>query len=180
MRARTSSYIVETELKLCTKDKHEIDKRISIAKDLYNMALGYCERRLKAVRANKEYRTLIKEKQELNNSKSKSEINKRLREIEKEYGYTEGQAKQFVNRGRKHFDGKPLGSAIVQNLVERAFVAVENIQYGKAKKVNYVPFRQEEFSIENKQNGTNITFRNGRILWAGLNLNLRLIIKMNI
>lgn len=169
----TPSFIIELELETSIKDEHILNKRIKLAIMLYNMALNYSNKRLKAVRADKEYRGLLNEKKRLkvkdNKGRTKA-IDKRLKEIEVSYGYSENQTQKFVNKGYKHYDGINIGSHVVQKISSRAFKAVEKVKYGKAKRVRFKSIDVDEFSVENKVNGTNITYRDGNLTWAGLEL----------
>lgn len=161
-RAKTPSFVVELELNPTNEDQHQIDKRIKVAINLYNTALNYSLKRLKAVLADKEYRLLLKEE-------STKERNQRLREIERSYGYSEYQAQAMLVPSRKHFKGY-IGGLETQNLATRAFRAVEKLHYHKAKKVHFKRYNVDEFSIEGKSNASGIKFRNSKIIWFGLEI----------
>ena len=176
-KERTPSFIIELELKTSIKDEHIINKRIKIAIMLYNMALNYSNKRLKAVRADKEYRGLLTEKKKLKAKEDKEQtkvINERLKEIEANYGYSENQTQKFTNKGYKHYDGIDIGSDVVQKIASRAFRAVEKVKYGKAKRVHFKSIYTDEFSVENKKNGSNMTYRNGFFTWAKLELECKI------
>lgn len=178
----TPSFVIEFELKTKTRDEHILNKRIKLAIMLYNMALNYTNKRLKAVRADKEYRRLLNEKKKLKLKEDKERIkaiNVRLKEIEVSYGYSENQTQKFVNRGYKHYDGIDIGSQVVQKIASRAFRAVEKVKFGKARKVNFKPIYTDEFSVENRKNGANITYKNGKIIWAKLELECKIDKKNN-
>ena len=177
----TPSFILELELKVSKKDEHILNKRIKLAIMLYNMALKYSNKRLKAVRADKEYRELLKEKKKLKkeDKERRKSINERLKEIEIGYGYSENQVQKFTTRGYKHYDGIEIGSAVVQKIASRAFKAVEKVKYGKAKRIYFKSKYTEEFSVENKQNGKNMTYHNGILTWAGLKLECKINPKNN-
>ena len=167
----TPSFVIEFELKTKARDEHILNKRIKLAIMLYNMALNYSNKRLKAIRADKEYRRLLNEKKKLKPKEDKERIkviNKRLKEIEVSYGYSENQTKKFTNKGYKHYDGINIGSQVVQKIASRAFRAVEKVKFGKARKVNFKSIYTDEFSIENNKNGVNITYRDGTVTWAKL------------
>ena len=161
-KSKTSSFIVELELKPTNEDKHQIDKRIRVAIGLYNTALNYSLKRLKAVLAEKEYRLLLKEE-------STTERNQRLRKIEKSYGYSEYQVQAMLVPSRKHFKAY-IGSLETRNLATRAFRAVERLHYHKAKKVYFKKYNTDDFSIEGKTNSSGIKFRNNKIIWFGLEI----------
>ena len=181
----TPSFILELKLKVSTKDEHILNKRIELSIILYNIALKYINKRLKAVRADKEYRELLNKKKKLKSKESKEDkekrilINQRLKEIEVSYGYSENQVQKFTTKGYKHYDGIKIGSAVVQKIASRAFKAVEKVKFGKAKHANFKSKYIEEFSVENKQNGKNMTYRDGKVTWAGLELECKINSKNN-
>lgn len=179
----TPSFVIEFELKTKTRDEHILNKRIKLAIMLYNMALNYSNKRLKAVRADKEYRRLLNEKKKLKPKEDKERIkaiNVRLKEIEVSYGYSENQTQKFVNRGYKHYDGIDIGSQVVQKIASRAFRALEKIKFGKARNVHFKSITHtDEFSIENSVNRKNITYENGKIIWAKLELECKIDKKNN-
>ena len=161
-KAKTSSFVIELELEPTNEDKHQIDKRIRIAINLYNTALNYSLKKLRAILADKEYRLLLKEE-------STTERNQRLKDIERFYGYSEYQVQAMIVPSRKHFKGY-IGSFETQNLATRAFRAVERLHYHKAKRVFFKKYKADEFSIEGKSNASGIKFRNNKIIWFGLEI----------
>lgn len=161
-KATTSSFIVELELKPTNEGKHKIDKRIKVAINLYNTALNYSLKRLKAVLADREYRFLLTEE-------STRERNQRLWEIERFYGYSEYKVQAMLVPSRKHFKAY-IGSNETQKLATRAFRAVEKLHYHKAKKVYFKKYNTDEFSIEGKSNDSGIKFRRDKIVWFGLEI----------
>ena len=178
----TSSFVIEFELKTKTRDEHILNKRIKLAIMLYNMALNYSNKRLKAVRADKEYRRLLNEKKKLKPKEDKERIrtiNERLKEREVSYGYSENQTQKFTTKGYKHYDGIDIGSAVVQKIASRAFRALEKVKFGKAKRTYFKSIHTDEFSIENSANRSNITYENGKIIWAKLELECKIDKKNN-
>lgn len=161
-KAKTPSFVIELELNPTNEDRHQIDKRIKVAINLYNTALNYSLKRLRAVLADKEYRLLLKEK-------STKKRNQRLKEIERSYGYSEYQVQAMLVPSRKHFKGY-IGSFETQKLATRAFNTVEKLHYHKAQKVHFKQYTTDEFSIEGKTNASGIKFRNPNIIWFGLKI----------
>ena len=165
-RSKTSTFTIELPLKVTAEITHEIDKRIKVAINLYNTAVNYSLKKLRGVLADKEYRELLKEP-------SSTKKNKRLREIERNYGYSEFQLHAAIIPSREHFK-QYIGGMQTQALCSRAFLAVEKFHYKKAKKVYFVPLTADEFSIEGKTNATGIKFRDGKIVWLGLEIPVKI------
>ena len=161
MKSKTSTYTVEFELITTFQDRHVINKKMKVAKSIYNACLNECLKRLKAVKADKEYHTLVK-------TKSSKQRNVRLKEIERYYGYYEYDLHSWVNQVKHHFEGH-LGINEVQKLATRAFKTVEKFHYGKAKKVYFKSFK-DDMSVENKSNKTGLRIKDLKIIWGNLSI----------
>ena len=59
MKSKTSTYTVEFELITTFQDRYIINKKMKVAKSIYNACLNECLKRLKAVKADKEYHTPV-------------------------------------------------------------------------------------------------------------------------
>lgn len=161
MKSKTSTYTVEFELITTFQDRYIINKKMKVAKSIYNACLNECLKRLKAVKADKEYHTLVK-------TESSNQRNSRLKEIERYYGYSEYDLHSWVNQVKYHFEGH-LGINEVQKLATRAFKAVEKFHYGKAKKVYFKSFK-DDMSVENKSNKTGLRIKDLKIIWGNLSI----------
>ena len=161
MKSKTSTYTVEFELITTFQDRYIINKKMKVTKSIYNACLNECLKRLKAVKADKEYHTLVK-------TESSNQRNSRLKEIERYYGYSEYDLHSWVNQVKYHFEGH-LGINEVQKLATRAFKAVEKFHYGKAKKVYFKSFK-DDMSVENKSNKTGLRIKDLKIIWGNLSI----------
>jgi hypothetical protein len=158
-----ANYVIEFEIHPKTKERHIIEKRFKIAKQIYNACLGETLKRLRKIRADKEYRTLVqmvKEKSSANNKECKN----RIKEIELFYGYSEFQMHDYVSPIQKHFNGQ-IGSLEAQKLATRAFSSVEKMHYRKAKKVYFKRY-DDDMSIENKSNTTGLMLKDTIVKWG--------------
>ena len=182
-RSKTPSFVIKLELCTNSKDKNIIDKRIRIAKSLYNVGLSYLTKRLKGLRGDKDYRRIIKEKQAISGlkdltKKDKTELRKEkataLKAIEADYGYGLQDVTTYVNNIYKtHFHGE-IGSAEVQKLCERAFYAVEKMHYYKAKKIKFGSLYKGDFSIEGKTNKSGLRFIDNNFVWFDLKVPVKI------
>ncbi|MCB8566675.1 transposase [Fusobacterium ulcerans] len=161
MANKTSTYTVEFELITTFQDKHIINKKMKVAKSIYNACLNECLKRLKAVKANKEYHTLVK-------TQSSKERNQCLKEIERLYKYSEYDLHSWVTQIKHHFEGH-LGINEVQKLATRAFNTVEKLHYGKAKNIYFKSFT-DNMSVENKSNKTGLRIKDSKIIWGKLSM----------
>ena len=129
MKGKTASYVVQYELLTTTRDRKSLEKKFNSAKSIYNACLNECLKRLKRLRKNEEYNSLLKEK-------SSKERNRRLKEIEISLKYSEYEMHKYVKEIRKLYS-KHIGSQEAQKLATRAFQTVEKLHYHIADKVNF-------------------------------------------
>ncbi|MBP7129182.1 MAG: transposase [Trichococcus flocculiformis] len=155
-KAKTPSYVLELELQVNKRQRDFLEKKMRIAKAIYNTCLGEALKRLKAVRADKTYRELVAEKGGVDRVKA-------LRGIELAYGYSEYQLHAFVVASKHHFGS--LGIDECQKLATRAFQAVEKINYGQADRVHFKS-QLDNISIEGKSNNSTIKRKEGYITFG--------------
>ena len=156
-RTCTPTYTIEFPLHIPAWQKHRLEKKLKIARTVYNSCLGEALKRHKNVKANKEYRTLLKE------PKSK-ERDKRLSEIRLANDFSEYGLHDFVKAVQHKFK-ENIGSFEAQKLATRAFQTVEKLHFGKARKVHFKKF-DDDISVENKSNNTGLRYVDGHILWG--------------
>lgn len=182
-RSKTPSFVIKLELYTNSKDKNIIDKRIRVAKSLYNAGLSYLIKRLKGLRGDRDYRRIIKEKQAISvrrdmakedKSKLRKEKTIALKVIEADYGYSLQAVTAYVNNIYKtHFHGG-IGSAEVQKLCERAFDTVEKLHYYNAKKIKFESLYMDDFSIEGKTNKSGLRFIDNNFVWFDLEVPVKI------
>ncbi|SFL46147.1 Probable transposase [Gracilibacillus orientalis] len=173
-KAKTPSYVLELELQTNQAERVILEKKIKIAKQIYNACLGFALKRLAELRSDKEYHVLVADK----SAKGRT---KRLKEIERSHGYSEYQLHAFVAPMQAKY-AKNMGSLEAQKLATRAFKSVEKLKYHQAKRVHFKrPF--DDMSVENKNNATGIRFDGEFLLWGKKNakgsLKLKVFIKPN-
>ncbi len=164
MKAKTSSYVVEYELLTTTRDRKSLEKKFNSAKSIYNACLNECLKRLKRLRNNEEYSSLLKEK-------SSKERNRKLKEIELSLNYSEYDMHKYVKDIRKLY-AKHIGSQEAQKLATRAFQTVGKLHYHIADKVNFKN-RYSDMSVENKSNNTGLRLKDNIVLWNDLKLKIK-------
>lgn len=161
LKATTASYVLELELRTSKSQFAMLNKKMRIAKQIYNACLGEARKRLRAVLADRDYRFLVVDKKAKNRSR-------RLKEIERAYGYSEYQLHKWSARCKHHFEGQ-LGINEVQKLSTRAFQAMEKIHYRKARRVRFKT-AADDMSVENKSNSTGLRRKDNQIVWGKLKM----------
>lgn len=164
-KSNSDSFVLKLELVLNTHEQATLIKKLNIARQIYNACLGEALKRLHKVQNDKGYRMLL----EQNRSKERTA---KLKEIERAYGYSEYQLHDWVVGPREHFQNT-IGSLEAQKLATRAFQAVEKVHYRKAKRACFKS-EGELVSVENKSNTTGLRWKDGRVIWGELNLDVRL------
>ncbi|WP_369899937.1 RNA-guided endonuclease TnpB family protein [Bacillus manliponensis] len=156
-KKRTPTYTIELSLHIPIWQQHRLEKKFKIARNVYNACLGEALKRHKRVKADKEYRALLRE------PKSK-ERDKQLSDIRLAYGFSEYSLHDFVKPVQHKFK-ENIGSFEAQKLATRVFQAVDKLHFGQAKKVHFKALA-DDISVENKSNTTGLRYVDGKVLWG--------------
>ena len=155
------TYILTLPLHTEDWQEHILEKRLEIARMIYNACLGEAWRRYQCMIRNQEYWNAVRMK------KSK-ERNQLLKQFKKEYGVEKYSLNMFVQGMGRKFK-KNVGSQMAQNLAERAFLAVEKVMFGKGNRIHFRP-KGQFFSVEEKTNQTGLRYFKDKktVEWLGL------------
>ncbi|WKB34750.1 hypothetical protein QS257_12540 [Terrilactibacillus sp. S3-3] len=157
--------MIEFELFTNHHDRKVLNTKLEVGRHIYNTCLGEARKRIRAVLADKKYRSLVADK-------NVSGRMKRLKETERSYGYSEYQLHEWSAGCKHHFEGH-LGINEVQKLATRAFKAMEKIHYRQARKVHFKS-KEDDLSVENKSNATGLRLKDHHIVWGKLKLALKM------
>jgi hypothetical protein len=157
----TPTYVLTLPLKTELWQEHILEKRLDLARRIYNACLGEAWRRYKYMIRNPKYWIAVRM------DKGK-ERNQHLNQIKQDYGVQKYSLNMYVQEMGRKFK-KNIGSQMAQNIAERAFSAVEKVMYGKGRKVRFCPIEQF-FSVEEKTNQTGLRYFKDQknIQWLGL------------
>jgi putative transposase len=145
----TPTYVLTLPLKTELWQEHILEKRLDLARRIYNACLGEACRRYKYMTRHPEYWNTVR----LDKGK---ERNQRFNELKQDCGVQKYSLNMYVQEMGRKFK-KNLGSQMAQNVAERAFSAVEKVMYGNGKKVRFCPIGQF-FSVEEKTNKTGLRY----------------------
>ena len=162
---KSPSFALELELSLNSHEKAILKKKLNIGRQIYNACLGEALKGLHKIQADPEYHLCLTQ------AKSK-ERTRRLKEIERSYGYSEYQLHAWSAQCKAHFADQ-LGINEVQKLATRAFQAVEKLHYRQARRV-FFKKQDEMISIENKSNKQGLRWKDGKVVWGELKLSVRI------
>ena len=164
-----ANYVLTLALKTELWQEHILEKRLNIARTIYNSCLGEILKRHKKMKNCSEYKEI--------KNLDKKEQSKRYKELDKEYSISKFELNKYVKPMTQKFK-KNIGSQMGQELAERAFAAYEKFRYGKAKKVYFKSYG-DFYSVREKGNITGLRFflEDCCISWLGLKIPV--IIKNN-
>ena len=143
-----ANYVLTLPLKTELWQEHILEKRLNVARTIYNSCLGEILKRHKKMINSLEY----KEISDLN----KKERSKKYKELDKKYAISKFELNKYVKPMTQKFK-KNIGSQMGQEIAERAFAAYEKLKYGEAKKVYFKSYG-DFYSVREKSNATGLRF----------------------
>ncbi len=151
---------IEYKLKTTISDNREILKLLDKGKNVYNLALSECGKRLNKIRSDPEYTELLVSRRTLRKSgQSLSETDRNLGDIVRtRYGFTRTEIEKFV-KDHAGYLTYGFNSQFAQNLAGRAVDTVSKVLYGKARGFRYKGrFDNILSSVNSKSTATGLMF----------------------
>lgn len=163
----TPTYVVTLPLKTELGQEHKLNKRLEIARGIYNACLGEALKRIRYMKRDPAYRKTVKMPKGI-------ERNQGFRSLKKQYGVEKYALNGYVQE-MGHLFKQNIGSQMAQNLAERAFAAAEKVLYGKSRQAHFVP-SGHFFSVEEKTNQTGLRYFSDTrtVKWLGLVMPVKL------
>ena len=188
-KSKTTTYVLTLALKTEKFQEDIINKRLEIARNIYNSVLGKVMNRYKLMLESKEYRNIKKKINFSNKSyyecdikKLKTSLNKNRKELYKiltsvyiNYGLTQYSLYEDVKPMYKHFKNN-IGSLEARAIADRVWSAIDKLINGNGDKVHFKKYGELN-SIENKCNNCGLRYQNDKITWDGLIISI--VIKSN-
>ncbi len=171
---KTPSFIHEIVLVVSPKDESVLLKRLDCARQLYNACLGESLRRLDLMRESKAYqeaRTMPKPKPKDKGKKREfSPRNDLFQHLNREFRFTDDSIQAFATKTKNacHF-GDHLDAHTCQKVATRAFLSAQSYAFGLRGRPRFKSYNQFD-SVESKSNDCGIRWRDGHVLWSGLEL----------
>lgn len=163
-----SNFILTLPLQTEKFQEDILNKRLEIARKMYNACLNELFKRYHTMQQSNEYQKVVKMPKGKDRNKMFSELNK-------QYGVTEYSLHAYIKPMQTRFKSN-IDSFTAQKIATRCFGAFKELMFGRAKKVHFKRYGEMD-SIEGKSNKTGIMFRNNNIVWLGLSIPV--IIKHN-
>lgn len=152
-----SNFIIELPIKITIKVLIILSKRFEVARFIYNAALGEALKRLKLARESNLWKKAKKDK-------------KYYKQALEKYNFSEYSLHEYIKDIQKKFSDK-IDSSTAQKIATRAFLATKEYLYKKRGKPRFKSKNQFN-SIEGKSNITGIRFKDGKIIWKDICLEL--------
>ncbi|WP_454054774.1 RNA-guided endonuclease TnpB family protein [Clostridium sp. Marseille-Q7071] len=165
-----ANYVLTLPLKTEKWQEDILEKRLNIARQIYNACLGEILSRYRLMKRQKEYDLTMK----MEKGKERNAIFNKLR---KDFGVTKFDLNKFVKPMGQKFK-QNLGSQMVQEIAERSFTSFEKLMFGEAKKVRFKAYG-EFYSVREKGNITGFRYFEDRNVMEWLGLTMPVIIKRN-
>ena len=166
-RSRTDSFVVEIPLRANSKQTKKALARFEAGRQIYNACLGEALKRRDQMLRSKMYRAA-----QVMPHKTKEEIEAGMKafvEARGKYGFTEYSLHSYVGRIRNSWLGEHIDANTAQTLATRAYRAVNKTVTGEAERVRFKRYVELD-TLEGKTNKQGIRWRDGRLVWNGLEL----------
>ena len=158
----TPSFITELRLKTTLWDEIEVDKALDAGRMLFNACLGETLNRLDLMRESKTYHKALA----MRKGEERTEAFKALR---KQYQFKDSAIQSFAIKCKNSAPqiGRFLDTHTTQKVATRVFNACNRYSIGKGGRPRFKGKGQFS-SLESKTNASGIRYKDGRLMWRGI------------
>ena len=150
-----SNYVLTLELQTSNFHEDLINKRLEIARNIYNANIKELIKRDRKIRHDPEYAQI----KDLKTKKEKNQVYNALRD---KYKVSKYEMMKFTTPMNQHF-AENIPADIGHNQSARAFQAYEKVRFSNDKKMEYKKYGEVN-SLEGKNN-TGIAYKNGHVMF---------------
>ena len=183
-RATTDTCCLTLPLVLEKWQSDRLDKRLEIARQIYNTLLRFELKKLHSLEESESYKAVLSSLNDTTDAKARKKLYNELDKLRKNAGFSEYDFKTDIKDFYKHFNDN-IGSAVaVHCLASRVWSAFDRLFKGNGKAVHFKKRGEinslEGYSVSGKSGGVEIMFRcdyekwKGYIEWKGLKLPVKL------
>ena len=177
-KATTDTCCLTLPLKLEKWQEDRLDKRLEIARKIYNTLVNFELKKLRKLEANSDYIALQEKLKETTNNTERKKLYKEIDKLRKEAGFTEYAFKSDVKAFYKVFNAN-IGSAVaVHGIAPQVWAAFDRLFYGNGKAVHFKRYGEinslRGYSVAGKSGGVEIIYHETHIEWKGLKLPIKL------
>ena len=173
-KSSTPSFILEKKLLTSKADEGVLDLCLKYAWRIKVQLVKHARKQILKLQEDKHYRELLAERLSLKgkngkaSSKRRTAIDHELNGIRMSYGLTKHQFKLWV-QPLQHRYGRLIDSRTAQCVADDIWASVDKYIFGNGKQL-HIPKRDDVRSVGGNDNKTGIRFRNGRIVWKDLDI----------
>ena len=177
-RSTTETCCLTLPLKLEKWQADRLEKRLEIARQLYNTLLRFELKKLKRMEAREDYLAVQQQIKEAQNEAERKKLFKQLEKIRSAAGFSENTFTTDMKKFYKHFN-ENIGSNVAQHgIAPQVWTAFKKLFYENGKSVHFKKrgdiTSMQGASITGKSGGKEIYFRGTFIEWFGLKLPIKL------
>jgi transposase len=168
-RAKTPSFVTELPLQVSPSQERTLLVRLDAARQVYNACLGESLKRLDLLRQSKVYQAARKMPRGKPRSQAGEARAGAFRDANAAVSFREYDLHAYAKQFGYCWIGEHLDSNTIQKLATRAFKAVQQYAFGRRGRPRFKGRNQMD-SVEGKSNRFGIRWREGCVMWSGLEL----------
>lgn len=177
-KATTDTCCLTLPLKLEKWQIDRLEKRLEIARQIYNTLLNYELKKLHRLESDPKYQEIQSKLKACPDQLERKKLYKALNSLRRDAGFTEYGFKNDIKYFYKHFIDNIGSSVAVHGIATQVWTSFDRLFFGNGKAVHFK--RRGElnsirgYSVSGKSGGVEIIFRGTFIEWKGLNLPIKL------
>ena len=177
-KATTDTCCLTLPLKLEKWQYDRLEKRLELARQIYNTLLRFELKKLHRLEESKEFIDIQNALKEITDKTERNKLYKELGKLRQEAGFSEYTFKTDIKDFYKHFSDNIGSSVAVHGIAPQVWASFDRLFYGNGKAVHFK--RRGEltslrgYSVAGKSGGVEIMFRETYIEWKGLKLPIKL------
>ena len=177
-KATTDTCCLTLPLRLEKWQADRLEKRLEIARQIYNTLLRFELKKLHRLENSEEYQEIQIQIKETANQTERKKLYQALDKLRRNAGFTDYGFKHDIQTFYKHFRDNIGSNVAVHGIAPQVWNAFDRFFYGNGKTVHFK--RRGElcsvsgYSVAGKSGGVEIIFRGTIIEWKGLKLPIKL------
>src|SRR6266852_8244256 len=152
-RRKTPTFLLELPLQVTESQAKRIRAHLEAGRAFYNAVLSEGQKRLRQMRADPAWQAARAIPRP-----HKQERQAAFSALREQYGFSEYALHEYAKHARVSWLAEHLDAVLAQTLATRAYLALNRVCLGKAKRVRFKSRARGLSSIENKRNDTGLRF----------------------
>ena len=177
-KSTTDTCCLTLPLKLEKWQEDRLEKRLEIARQIYNTLVRYELKKLHKLEESQEYAAIQGQLKETTDKTERNKLYKEIDKLRKKAGFSEYDFKSDIKAFYKHFRENIGSSVAVHGIAPQVWGAFDRLFYGNGKAVHFK--RRGElnslrgYSVTGKSGGVEIIYHETYIEWKGLKLPIKI------